>query len=506
MSRTRNFVHAIWSGYVLTLVVSGVALATIPIAWATIGKSAYGLWCAVVQVTAFTSIFDMGIGPSLARFLADFKDQHDSGEYANFLKSVLFLGLAQGGLFCLAALVLIPFLPNLMGIIEQQHQFQVLVLLQAVPIALGFPLRPLAQLLYANQRIAILNGCAIAANLVNAAVLVSGLCFGWGIYSYIAGAWSSFLVLNGSLFYFNRKLRLFPDLRHATISVKSLKPLAAFSGNVFLTSLGTQLINFAPGVLITRKLGVMALADWNVGTRLVMFASQLIGRIPNSSEPVFWEMFTRQDFSRIKLRLVEMLVVTGSASALFAAGILAINPATFQILTHSRGNWLPLTDVFLVLWLVTYMTTIALNMTPGMTKHVGAMKYVYVLQGACLVGLAYLPFVVLKSLWMVALLLLAFELTFRFPYGFYRTHKDLGISIQALAQALIRNAIVLLVLLMLALLLRTATSTMSALFQVLLNSAIYTLIALPLVYLIGLPSGPRMRIQQAIKRRLLGNR
>src|SRR2546422_752779 len=116
MSRVRNFLHAIWSGYLLAAVSALLNFITNPIALATLGKPAFGLWAAVMTAATFSSIFDLGVGPSLARFVTDYKDNPQSKSYADFLKSVFFVGLIQGLFFCVAVLVLIHWAPGLMGI------------------------------------------------------------------------------------------------------------------------------------------------------------------------------------------------------------------------------------------------------------------------------------------------------------------------------------------------------------------------------------------------------
>ncbi len=503
MSRVRSFFHAVWSGYLLTVIIALLNLLTIPIAVSALGKSGYGLWCAVIQLALFTTIFDLGMGPSMARFFTDYKEKADPKAYGDFLKSLFFVGVIQGLLFSLLFLCLMPQLPGLMGIPESQSsQFKTLVMLQLATSALGFPLRPLAQLLFAHQQIARLNGCYIVATLANAVVLIVGLKIGWGIYAYIAASWTAFVVNHTGLLFSVLKLRLLPSLRHARISLAMLKPLAAFSTNFFLITLGTQFITLAPGLLITRKLGIQALADWTVGTRLVLFAAQLVGRIPNSSEPVFWEMFAREELDRLRQRLLELVLVANSAAALFGATIVAMNVPFVTFWMASRVQWSTVTDLILVSWVVVSITALVFNMVPAMTKHLGSMKFVYLLEGGILIGLAYLPFVNLREYWQVALLLLVFECVFRFPYGLWRAWRDLNIPARSLAGNLGRAFGVCLFLLAVAALMRKATSHWSPLVQVIVNALVCGGISLPAVYFIGLPSEARHRFQQAVLSRI----
>ena len=269
---------------------------------------------------------------------------------------------------------------------------------------------------------------------------------------------------------------------------------------MFLIILGTQLIAFAPGLLITRKLGLSALADWTVGTRLVSFALQLIGRIPNSSEPIFWEMFVRGELPRIRQRLVELLLLSGSGAALFGAGVAAINVPFIRLWMAGKVQWMTAADIGLVLWVVVSINAVVLNMVPGMTKQLGKMKYVYLLEGGMMAGLAYLPCLRLRAYWQVALILLVFVSLFRLPYGLWRTWRDLQIPGPVLAKALARIFGVVLLLLAFAQVLRCATAHWKPLTQVLINGLVFSAVALPAVYFISLPLEPRQRIRQALRR------
>ena len=500
MTRSRNFFHGVWSGYVTTIVVSAISLLTIPIALSVLGKTTFALWSAVLQVTNFTNILDLGLGASLGRFIIDYKDHHDRKAYSQFLKSVFFLGALQGLLFALCALLMMPYLPALMGIPpDKSAQFKVLLILQSGVIALGFPLRPLGQLLHANQQFAWFNSANSVAALVNGALLLLGLRAGWGVYAYVVATWAAFVVVQLGYGFCVAKNRLLPPLLGARVSLKSLKPLAVFSSNVFVIGLGLKLIDFAPTLLITRKLGIQALADWTVGTRLVLFVSQLIFRIHNSSEPIFWEMFARKEFPRLRQRLLDLVIISGLAAALFGAGIVAINPPFIRYWTSNRVQWQTSADVVLVVWVAALTASAIFNTIPGTTKRLGAMKYVYVFEGLLVVSLAFLPVLHWHFHWQVALAMLICVAGFRLPYGMWRTWKDLQIPALVLLNTLARCGAVLLTLLAIALALRGATASLKPLAQVGINGALYGLLSLAVVFFLGLPPELKQRARQIFR-------
>jgi O-antigen/teichoic acid export membrane protein len=501
MSRSRNYFHAVWSGYLATAVASLVNLLTIPIALSTLGKSGFGLWSAVMQVAIFSNIFDAGLGPSMARFMADYKAEHDRRAYAGFLKSIFVVTLLQGLLFAVSAVFLIPVLPSLMGIPpEQAVEFRRLLVFQLGATALSFPLRPLIQLLFAHQQIAWQNGCTTLAAVAHGAVVLCGLKMGYGIYTYPVATWVYFVVLHTGVGFHVFRCGLIPPLKGANVSLRRLKPLASFSANVFFIAVGLQLISFAPGLLITRKLGVRALADWTVGTRLMLLALQLINRMVNSSEPIFWEMYVQKEIPRLRERFLQVLPLVGAAAALFGGGIAAINPSFIQFWTAGRVEWQSRTDICLVSWLVLVAAATVLNMVPGMTKQLGAMKYVYALEGLVPAALAYLPGVHWTSQWQVALLLVLCVSVFRLPYGLARTCRDAQIPISTLLKEMGRLAIGLVILAASALALRYSTTPLRPLAQLVVNGTLYSMVSLAIAYKFFLPPSAKPWVQQFLRK------
>ena len=500
-SRSRRFFHAVWSGQLNMVVVSVINLATIPVMLAVLGKSTFGLWTAVLQITLLANIFDLGLGPSLARFITDYKDHRDPMVYGGFLKSVFFVAVLQGLLFAGGAVLLLPVLPQLMGIgADQAPLFKTLVALQLGSVALGFPLRPLSQLLYSNQQIAATNACTILAATAGGATLLIGLKAGWGIYAGPVSTWVTFLVTNAGLVYVVVNRRVLPPLRQARVCLKSLAPLAQFTGNVFLIAVGLQLINFAPSLLITRQLGLQALADWSIGTRLMVFVWQLVSRISSSSEPAFWEMFSRNEMARVRQRLMDLIQLSGSAAAVLAAGIAAINPPFIHVWTSGRVRWETTTDLVLVLWVAVLTAATVFNMVPGMTKRLGNMKFVYFSEGFLLIGLACVAMLHWQHHWQVALLLLICVSLFRLPYGLARAVSDLQLPGRLLAGTLVQLGVMLAALLAVSLALRLATASLNPWAQLAINGIGYSLVALPVFYRFGLPGDARAQVNLQLNR------
>ena len=228
----------------------------------------------------------------------------------------------------------------------------------------------------------------------------------------------------------------------------------------------------------------------------MLLALQLINRMSNSSEPIFWEMYVRKELPRLRERFLQVIPLVGGAAVFFGGAIAAVNPAFIQFWTSGRVEWQSRTDICLMAWLVFVAAATVLNMVPGMTKQLGAMKYVYALEGLVPVALAYTPGLRWISPWHVALLLVLCVAIFRLPYGLARTCRDAQIPISTLLKELGRVGTGLVLLAASALALRYITTALRPLVQVLLNGTLYSIISLPVLYKFVLPPSAKQMVQQ----------
>jgi hypothetical protein len=211
-------------------------------------------------------------------------------------------------------------------------------------------------------------------------------------------------------------------------------------------------------------------------------------------------MFSRNEMARVRQRLMDLIQLAGSAAAVFAAGIAAINPPFIHVWTSGRVRWETTTDVVLVLWVAVLTAATLCNMVPGITKRLGNMKFVYFSEGTLLVGLACVSILHWRYHWQVALLLLVCVSLFRLPYGLARTGSDLQLPGRLLAGTLVKLAVMLGALLAVSLGLRFATASLNPWAQLAINGFGFGLVALPVFYRFGLPADAREKVNRAVCR------
>jgi O-antigen/teichoic acid export membrane protein len=206
----------------------------------------------------------------------------------------------------------------------------------------------------------------------------------------------------------------------------------AFGNDIFIVSLGSQLINTSQAILLTRLLGLDAAAAWNIGTRTYVLLTQLIFRIFDFSTPALAEMVVRGEKSLLAERFKQIVVVS-LGGAVAAGGIFALcNSAFVTVWTHGRISWPPVNDLLLALWLVVCVAMHAHTGLVGVSKKLQFMRFIFFIEGSAFVGLT-LAFYQHGGITAMLTASIVCTCLFSLPYGLYRTRKYFNLGWRELA-------------------------------------------------------------------------
>jgi O-antigen/teichoic acid export membrane protein len=357
------------------------------------------------------------------------------------VKTALLLGFIQAALLVVISIPSVGPLGQLFSIPGQyQSQFEVVVLWCLFSCALGFAFNPVQQLLYANQRIDIINYIAMGAQTSGALVLVWALISGYGLFSYVFSAWVTTLTGTVLAGVWCVRLGLMPSLRGAPFHFAVIPSLTRFSANVMMIMLGQQVIAIGPAVVINRLLGVGAMGDWSVGTKILQFSQQLVSRISNAAEPALWDIYTRGEREFCRERLVQACWLASSMATVLGALLLSLNGTFVRLWSGGLVTWPMFNDLLgaAILWVTAFSAT--WSMLPGITKRLGRVGFVPLIEGLIFLGLLMVPALV-TGLNVVLVGTLASILMARFAYGAARMMMDLGESPTSLLRLLARPAL-----------------------------------------------------------------
>lgn len=429
MSRLKRFTHALVSGYVLLAANVAFTLGSVPLALKYLPNSVFGLWALTVQVMGFIGLLDLGMTGAFARLLIDHKDDRGTGNYGALIRTGFLVGMAQGlivlGLGAVAALGLAPWLDIQAGL---EREYLWLTLGQAGLLAGSFLSRPLMNVLVAHQRQDVANLVQTASFGLNYGVMWFCFIQGAGVFSLLWGQLAGWGFTAVALGVGVVRLGMLPRRGEwGRASWGQFLEMFAFGKDVFLFSVGYQLIYTSQTILVTRALGLEMGALWTVGTRAFSLGTQVICRVFDMSCAALAEMIVREERQRLFARFRSIVVVTTSLGV-WGAVLLAVCNASFvETWTGGRFQWPVVRDLLLGAWLLINVLGRAHVGLVGQTKDFGFLRWVYFFEGVLFVGLAGATLRV-GGLTVMLVCSLVANGTCSLPYGLWRTRRYFGLG------------------------------------------------------------------------------
>ncbi len=497
MSRLRRAIHGVASGYVMLAATAVGGLASVPVALHYLSKEQFGLWALMMTLVGYLNLVDMGMSGSIARLLIDFKDDRDGGHYGSLIKTGWLVLLTQGLIVLAAGLIFANAFAQLMAIpANLRPEFIQLMNLQCGIVALGYAVRIFGHLLTAHQRMDLANYAGTAAPLVNFAALWIFFYFGFGVFSLVWATLCSTLV-NAAIQWIACEMWGFFPRRGGwgTTSWPRFKEIFNYGRDLFLVSVGTQVILSSQTMIITRLLGLENATVWNVGTRTFNLLLQAMGRVVFSPLSAFSEMMVRGERTRLRERYRSLVVLVASLSVFMGVSFALCNSVFITVWTSGRIFWPPLNDLLLSAWIVVLSVQSCHSSLIMTTKRIGFMRFVFFIEGAVYVVLAVLtvpggglPALIACSIFCGT--------TFTGAYGAWRASRYLGFPLGEVVFRWMKHAgIVLLCFAPLALLCWWATGGLEPLPRLVIGIVLAATLGLFVLLRFGVPANLQAEFQ-----------
>ena len=443
MSRLKKYSHSLLSGYVSLGANILFTAASVPLALLYLQREEFGLWALAMQVAGYLILVDLGMTGSIGRVLIDHKDRPAAGGYGAVVRTGWLVLVAQGGIIIGLGAAAGFGLPGLLEVpANLVRPFQLLVAGQGLVTGTLFFHRMFGCVLQAHQRHDVVNYSTAGSFAVNIVVLWLGFHFQFGLYSLLAAHAAGMLCTVVTLGVAAHRLGFMPPRgARGRVEAKVFKELFFFGGDLFILSLGLQLVSASQLVIISRTLGLEAAAVWAVATKGFTMAQQVVWRLWDSSWSTIAEMVVRNERARLQRRFSEIYLITASASVFVGLGVAVGNAALLETWTGGRIQWEPLNDVLMAVLLFTNSVTRLHSGLFGPTKKVGGMRYVYFLEGVSFVTLSFL----VAPRWGMSGILaaaIAMNLLWTGFYGTGRTAAEFGVSFAQVAWHWLRPAVV----------------------------------------------------------------
>jgi O-antigen/teichoic acid export membrane protein len=429
VSRLKRFATGVLSGYAAIIANVLYTLCSIPLALHFLSRAEFGLWSLVTQIATYLLLLDLGMAGSISRILIDHKDNIADGNYGAVIKTGALVLMVQGALIAIGGILLTFGLVSLLEIpLNFARDFKFLLAGQCIALGVFFVTRMSLHILNAHQRYDFGNYGQIAYFAANLVAMWIGFRAGLGLYAMLLGNVAAMFCSSALLMGAVRALNLFPA-REAwgTASWPVFRQLFAFSNELFLLSLGQQLVNGSQALVITRTLGLDAVTVWSVAMKAFSLAQQFIWRLWDYSAGAIAEMIVRAERDRMRQRFRQIFVITASLSVLTATAIAVCNSDFLAIWTRHRIAWSRTNDFLCAALLVVNCVTRLHVGLLGPTKKIGRMRYIYFLEGVSFVILGLL----VGRQWGIGGILVAaivMNIFWTGIYGILRTAREFNVN------------------------------------------------------------------------------
>jgi len=435
MARFRRFTHSLISGYVMLGANLLYTLASVPLALAYLNKDEFGLWAVVMQVSGYIALVDFGTSASVGRILIDYKDRRKDGSYGAMIQTGLLVGAVQGLVVFAAGAGLALVLGRVLHVPGAlARDFSLLMIGQSALVAFTFATRIFGLLLTAHQRYDIGNYTHSSLFILNYALMWIGFARGAGVFSLLWSQMATTLLAVTVAWIGCARLKLFPARGQWGRPTRAqFAEVFSFGFDIFIYSVGAQLITTSQTILLTRLAGLEVAGIWSACTRPYLLLTQLIYRVFDYTTPALAEMMVHGERERLCRRFKQIAVLSASLSVILGTIFALCNDAFVEVWTLGKMNWPRVNDALLAAWLVISVILHAHTGLVGQTKRFGFLRYVFFLEGAAFVGLTLLMHRFGGVTAMLAVSVVC-SLLFSFPYGLWRTRRYFGLAWKELAE------------------------------------------------------------------------
>ena len=504
MSRLRHYTHSLASGYVLIGANVLFTLAQWRLAARYLTNDEFGLWALVAFLaTNLQLLVDLGMAGSISRILIDHKDNRSSSAYGTVIKTGVVVMFVQGLLVMLVGGGASWWLPQWMNIHEQFWPvFRWLVAGQCVLLGVSFVGRMTTFILQAHQRYDVANYALMGGLAVNLGVLWLGFEKGLGLYSLLYATAANLIFSNGFCLVAVGRLKFFPAAGHwGRADWKMFREMFTYANDIFLLSVAQVLIAFSQLPVITALLGLESAAVWSAMTKTFVLAQQLIMRIFDFSGTAFAEMMVRGERERLRARFRDVVLLTGAVGGFVCVGVALNNGSFVQLWMHGRFSWSAHNDLLMALFTALGAVTRCHIGLAGLTKQIGAMKYVYLAEGAAFITLAS---VLAPRCGLAGVIISGIVTNFLCSgiYGAWRTKNYFGVSAGEVTLGWLKSPLYLGALLVaMAVGLWFATQNLSALARLGVAGFGFGAVGIYCLWRVGLPTHLRAELVARLPRR-----
>ena len=283
-----------------------------------LGPAEYGLWALIGSISAYGSLFDLGISASVVKFVAEHRVRREVEELRALIATCLGLFLVIGAIVALVGAVLAPFIPNIFNVPAADRGTASWTIVAAgASTGLALPASMPNAVLSGLQRFDLVAAGTIASMSLFAASTVVVLLLGGGLVAIVLSGIPISLFSMALAAWFAR--RVAPEVRIGLrgFDRRIVRRVGSFSSATFVLEASGYLQGKTDEIVIGAALPVASVGPYSVARRLSDLPQMLTWQFSGVLMPLASQLDAQGSRRR-----VQALLVTGTRVAI--AGFLPI--------------------------------------------------------------------------------------------------------------------------------------------------------------------------------------
>jgi O-antigen/teichoic acid export membrane protein len=427
-NRTRSVLGNTVASVVAQVAGIAVALVLTPYIVDVLGIELFGLWALLSAVVAYARLLMLGVGRGTIRFIAHFAGRGELGVVRSIVSygvlSHLAVGAVLSPLAWLAAHTLLVHLSISSSLLDTAQKLFPLAFLY---VFFTWATRPLAALLIGLERLWVTSAVSTVGQLVYAAVVVTLLSRGVGVYALVAGAFAQTGLESVVYYVAGRRLigRVFGN--PFALRRQLLREMLSFGGWFQVTALA-NLVNYeTDAIVIGSWLGVAPVGLYAIGTRIAQLVRMIPLALLSPLLPAVAALHSQGDEAGIFAAVVRGSRLVGLLTVSTCGFVLATAPLIVEAwLGRSYNHVAFVADVLVIAYAATNLTGVSATVLSAVGRPRYQSHYALVAMGLNILATAALaPFFGLHGVVAGT----AFALVVASGWFLWRVHRLMGYAI-----------------------------------------------------------------------------
>ncbi len=291
MSRLIFVARGVLSDYLLWAVSVFSGLFMTPVMLHYLKPEGYGLWAVFGSLLGYLGIVDLGLSPSTAKHVAQFRAQGRSHAMSEWVSSTLFFYVPLSAVVLGCAILMAPYVSGLLHVSSGLMTIAKWALIAAsFSLAVALPRGALRGVIVGHQRMDIANLVDAAFVMINALTLFVVLSSGGGLLGAALASAGVSVLQTIVVFVLTRILypsvRMTPRFFNPGVVRRALR----FSVPILVVAITTQVVFRTDNIVIGVFRGAREVVNYAIAYTLMWYCMNLVFKISDSLLPVFSDL------------------------------------------------------------------------------------------------------------------------------------------------------------------------------------------------------------------------